>query len=136
MSRALVAPHGLVAIRVVGLVVAAVLCPAIVFGDVTAAQRAEVQHLLAFIERSGCIIDRNGIRHASREARPHIEKKYDYFRDRIRSTEDFIALAASRSTVSGTDYRVECPGQPLRRTEEWLLEELARYRAARAAPTR
>jgi predicted neuraminidase len=101
-------------------------------GDIPDAQRTEVQQLLAFIDRSGCVIDRNGVRHPAAEARPHIEKKYEYFRDRIRSTEDFIALAASRSTLSDKPYEVECPGKPARPTRDWLLEELQRIRSAPA----
>lgn len=102
-----------------------------VFADVPAAQQNEVTHLLEFVETSACIVDRNGSRHTGKEAVDHIRKKYDYFRDRIRNTEEFIEYSAAKSTVSGKPYRVVCADGVTTTTKEWLLEELRRYRARR-----
>jgi len=99
--------------------------------DVPASQRAEVRHLLEFVAASDCVLVRNGSRHDASEAVAHIRKKYDYFRDEIHNTEEFIAYAASRSTLSGRAYRVECPGRPVIDSAQWLLRELARYRQQR-----
>lgn len=96
--------------------------------DVPAAQKEEVEYLLRFVELTDCTIIRNGTRHDGGEAVAHILKKYDYFRDRIDSTEAFIDYAASRSTLSGRSYRVECPGKAPRPTRQWLLEALQAYR--------
>jgi hypothetical protein len=98
--------------------------------DVPATQSAEVQHLLSFVATSNCSLIRNGSRHDASEAVAHIRKKYDYFRAEIHSTEEFIAYAATRSTLSGQVYRVECPGRPVIDSAQWLLQELARYRQA------
>ncbi len=111
------------------LLVLLCLTPA-VFADVPPEQRPEVEHLLDFVEHSGCTIHRNGDDHPATEAREHILKKYDYFRDRIRSTEDFIEYSASRSTLSGRDYTVTCPGKATIPTRTWLRKELQRYRQA------
>jgi hypothetical protein len=100
--------------------------------DVPDSQRHEVEHLLGFVAHSGCTLIRNGSRHDAAEAVDHILKKYDYFRDDIHSTEDFIAYSATKSTLSGRQYRVECPGRASLSSSEWLLQELARYR--RQAP--
>lgn len=70
----------------------------------------EVQHLLAWLESSNCAFYRNGKWHDARAARRHLQRKYDYLvrRDLIVRTEDFIELAATRSSVSGQAYRVRC----------------------------
>lgn len=97
-------------------------------GDVAGPQQAEVAHLLEFVRTTTCTVDRNGSLHDGPSAHAHILKKYDYFRDRIRTTEDFIAYSATRSTVSNQAYTVLCPGQPRMETAEWLRRELERYR--------
>ena len=51
-------------------------------------------------------------------------KKYDYYKNRITSTEDFILYSATKSTMSGEPYRVICNGKSMH-TAEWLKEELA-----------
>ncbi len=101
-----------------------------VFADVPTAQRWEVDRLLAYVKNSGCIINRNGTDYPAKEGINHIRKKYDYFREDISNTEDFIRLAASRSTLSGKDYIVKCAGETAIKTHDWLLAELKRLRAA------
>ena len=77
---------------------------------------------------SECRMERNGKTHSSEDAYSHVKKKYDYFRDEIGTSEEFIELSATKSTLSGRYYRVLCPGEPPVRTRDWLLEELERYR--------
>ena len=101
-------------------------------GDVTGPQQAEVAHLLEFVRTTTCTVDRNGALHDGPSAHAHIIKKYDYFRDRIATTEDFIAYSATRSTVSNRAYTVICPGQPRMETAAWLKRELERYRKKQA----
>ena len=96
--------------------------------DVPAEQVKEVNHLLAFVRNSGCIINRNGTDHPADKGISHIENKYDYFRDDISSTEDFIEMSATKSTMSGDYYMVRCPGKGVIKTQDWLLEELKKYR--------
>jgi hypothetical protein len=96
--------------------------------DVPDAERHEVEHLLDYLRSSGCTMERNGERHSGADAYVHVKKKYDYFRGRIETTEDFIEYSATKSTLSGSYYRVICPGDPPVRTRDWLLEELRRYR--------
>ena len=96
--------------------------------DVPPKQQAEVAHLLQFVKNSRCKVNRNGSFHQGKEAASHIRKKYDHFRDKIRTTEDFIKYSATKSTMSGKYYTVLCDGQQPIRTQDWLLEELATYR--------
>ena len=99
-----------------------------VSADVPSNQVKEVTHLLAFVENSACIINRNGSDYPAEKGVSHIEMKYDYFRDDIKSTEDFIEYSATKSTMSGKYYMVTCPGKPSMKTQDWLLTELNRFR--------
>ena len=104
------------------------ITPVSVQSDVPHASRHEVLHLLEFIRGSNCTIERNGRRYDGENAYLHVKKKYDYFKDEIKSPEDFIAYSASKSTLSGKSYLVVCGDEPEMRTQEWLLEELRNYR--------
>jgi hypothetical protein len=97
--------------------------------DVTPAQQAEVEHLVATLAASDCVMIRNGKRHDGREAAGHVRRKYDHFRDKIDSTEDFIAYSATKSMISGRVYQVQCPGEDPQPSADWLLAELAAYRS-------
>jgi hypothetical protein len=100
----------------------------IAFADVPANQVKEVDHLLAFVKNSGCIINRNGTDYQATEGISHIEMKYDYFRDDINNTEEFIKYSATKSTMSGDYYTVTCPGKKSINTQDWLMNELKRFR--------
>uniref|UniRef100_UPI0040578D81 DUF5329 family protein n=1 Tax=Candidatus Electrothrix sp. TaxID=2170559 RepID=UPI0040578D81 len=110
------------------LVVMALMLTGTVHADVPPEQQAEVAHLLQFVKSSTCRINRNGSFHQGEEAAEHIRKKYDYFQDKIRTTEDFIKYSASKSTMSGKYYTVHCDGQKPIQTQDWLLRELEAYR--------
>ncbi len=110
------------------LILLSTLLPIMVSADVSVTQRQEVDHLLAFIGNSGCMLNRNGADYLAEKGLRHIKKKYDYFRDDIKDTEDFIALAATKSTMSGDYYKVKCPGKEVITTQDWLLSELKKYR--------
>lgn len=96
--------------------------------DVPDADSHEVHHLLEYLRSSGCAVERNGESYNSEDAYSHVKKKYDYFRSKIQSTEEFIEYSATKSTMSSKYYLVYCEGQPEMRTRDWLLEELHRYR--------
>jgi hypothetical protein len=98
---------------------------------VLADMQGEIQHLLQFIENSGCQFERNGTVYDSKEARTHIEKKYNYVSSYVDETEDFIKYAATESSISGRKYRVIC-GESQQASGDWLLQELAHYRAMQA----
>ena len=100
-------------------------------GSALADKQSEIEHLLSYVENSGCKFERNGDRFDSHKAREHIQRKYDYVMrwasSRIQSTEDFIELTATESSMSGKKYYVNCDGES-QSSSEWLLEELSRYR--------
>ena len=93
--------------------------------------RSEVLHLLSYIRQSSCQFCRNGTWYQDTNAVcGHIQLKADYFSEkgRIKSTEDFIKWAASKSEMSGKPYLVKCGDGPPMPLSQWLSEELDRYR--------
>ena len=100
------------------------------FSDVPKQQMIEVEHLLDFVKNSPCIFNRNGSKHPGKESVKHIQKKYDYFRDDIKSTEDFIKYSATKSTMSGKYYTVTCPDNQTIKAKDWLLNELELFRSS------
>lgn len=100
----------------------------LVWADVPPEQEKEVQYLLDFVKNSHCIINRNGTDYPAEKGIDHIQKKYDYFRDDIHSTEDFIEYSATKSTMSGKYYTVTCPDKETIKTRDWLMQELKRFR--------
>ncbi len=93
----------------------------------TAATRQEIVHLMDYIAASECRFIRNGKVYDAQTAREHIQKKYDYLQSRIRSAEDFIRFAASKSSMSGEPYRIACGAKTVL-CAEWLHAELLRFR--------
>ncbi|AZC63943.1 YfeK family protein [Pseudomonas chlororaphis] len=89
----------------------------------------EIKGLLDFVEHSQCQFVRNGTEYPAPQARQHLEKKLNYLegKDMVSSAEDFIDLAATKSSMSGKAYEVRCPAgsQP---ASSWLKAELQRQR--------
>ena len=96
----------------------------------------EVDHLLLYIEQSGCDFYRNGSWYDGRRASAHLRLKYEYLSQRheIASAEDFIEKAATRSSLTSQLYKVRCAPGAAGPTSPWLFEELAHYRASMASP--
>lgn len=87
----------------------------------------EIDHLLGFIAASPCAFIRNGVSYDGERAVAHIKDKYEHYRSDIHSAEDFIALAATKSEMSGRPYLVQCDADPMP-AADWLKKELAAFR--------
>lgn len=99
-----------------------------VFADVPPGQVVEVEYLIKFVRNADCRMERNGEFYSGVEVTAHILNKYDYYREEINSTEEFIELSASKSVISGKPYVAHCnKGEPVN-VRIWLLKELQRYR--------
>jgi Family of unknown function (DUF5329) len=107
--------------------VGAVLLASFAIGAETPEQDA-INHLLQFVETSRCTFLRNGVEYDSKSAVTHIKEKYDYFKKQIHTAEDFIALAATKSELSGRPYFVRCEKGKEMPAANWLHEELQAYR--------
>jgi hypothetical protein len=99
------------------------------------AQR-EIDHLLDFVGTSNCMFVRNGEQRPAKDARAHLEMKYNFTKWRLSTADEFVKYLASESSSSGEPYKVICnkKEQP---AGVWLAEELRRYRkVAQATPAR
>lgn len=96
---------------------------------------AEIRHLVDFIAASGCQFIRNGDAHESKAAAEHLLMKYGKAKSRLSTPEQFIDKVASRSYLSGKEYRVRCPGKPEIASGNWLTAELQVWRQPAAAKT-
>ncbi len=100
--------------------------------------RAEIDALMVKLQESRCEFSRNGLWYTAAEAKSHLLRKLEYLEGRgeVQSTEQFIDLAASKSSLSGQPYRVKCGAAESLESGAWLYGELKRVRApARAAAT-
>lgn len=90
----------------------------------------EVNFLLGYIDGSACEFYRNGTWRDSKAAQEHLRDKYKYLvaRNRIKTTEDFIEMAATKSSISGQPYKVRCNGGATVTSNQWLWNELKRFR--------
>jgi hypothetical protein len=94
------------------------------------AAQAEISYLLSTVASSDCEFYRNGGWYDPKSAADHLSSKYKYLlaRNLVQSAEDFIEKAATRSSLSGSDYAIRCGGGAAVPTSQWLLILLARYR--------
>ncbi|MGH8856349.1 MAG: DUF5329 domain-containing protein [Telluria sp.] len=94
--------------------------------------RAEIDALLAKMQASSCQFERNRSWHSAADARAHLLRKLEYIekgKRAVASTEQFIDAAATKSSVSGTPYRVKCGGAQPVPSADWLNRELKALRA-------
>ena len=92
--------------------------------------RNEIEGLLTRLEKSGCQFNRNGSWYSGAEAKAHLMRKLAYIEDKgtLQNTEQFIDLAATKSSFSGDAYQVKCANAPVLPSQQWLLRELWVFR--------
>jgi hypothetical protein len=92
----------------------------------------EVEHLFQYLQKSGCRFNRNGTWYSSEKAVDHLRSKYAYLvkKGLFTTAESFIDKGASKSSMSGTPYQVQCDSLPPTPSGPWLTAELKRYRLA------
>ena len=111
----------------------AVLLALVLAAPIAPAVRAEIDQLLARLEASGCRFNRNGSWYPAAEAKNHLLRKLEYFEERsnVQSAEQFIKRAASRSSVSGQPYLVQCATAAPVESGAWLTLRLQEIRGGR-----
>lgn len=123
--------------RAVALLLALALAAALpvaaappVAGEPANAADGEIRALIAALAGSPCRFQRNDNWYDAARAAAHLQRKYDYLRRRGQAgdAEQFIARAASTSSVSGRPYRVACPGQAERDAGPWFDDQLRMLR--------
>lgn len=101
---------------------------ALLAGSAFAGTQQEIDHLLDFVTNTSCMYDRNGTIHDGPEARGHINMKYEHYKKKVKTTEDFIKYSATKSLISGKKYKIRCPGSEAVFASDWLLDELKAFR--------
>ena len=96
----------------------------------TESLQQSVDYLLDYIAKSDTTFIRNGQSHTSAEAVAHIKAKYEHFKDEIKTPEDFIRLAASKSLLTGKPYLVRTRDGKEMHLDAWLMEALRQHRGA------
>jgi len=117
----------------VTLAILLLLTPCLLRGEQIDTVDKTVLHLIGHVSGSDLTFIRNNDRYTSVEAAEHMNKKYQHFREDIKTAEDFIERCASRSLLSGKPYLVINEQGEQVRTSEWLLAELADYRVRHTA---
>jgi hypothetical protein len=125
-------PRGAVIAATLGLALCTGMGSTFARAEMPVVARVEIQHLLAFVADSGCEFYRNGSWYDSRRGAEHLQLKLDWLaaRNLIQDADDFIVMAATKSSLSSIDYKVRCNGGEAVRSAQWLGDELARFRAA------
>jgi hypothetical protein len=90
-----------------------------------------INYLLDYVGKSDATFIRNGQKHTPEEAANHIKAKYEHFKNEIKTPEDFIRLAASKSLLTGEPYLVRAPDGKEMRLDIWLTDALKEYRATK-----
>jgi hypothetical protein len=94
---------------------------------------SEIEHLLSYVEQSGCTFIRNDKDYTASRARSHLERKYSYAKSKIDNGDQFIEYVGAGSSRSGKLYRIRC-GEHEYTAGEWLAAELSRFRASLKPP--
>jgi hypothetical protein len=87
-----------------------------------------IGYLLDYVAASNCTFIRNGEPHTGREASVHFKSKYEHFKNKIKTPEDFIQMAATKSMLTGKPYLVKTTDGKEISCAEWLGKVLADYR--------
>jgi uncharacterized protein DUF5329 len=95
-----------------------------------------VGYLLDFVAQSDSTFVRNGLAYTGKEAADHMRLKYDYYKTDIKTPEDFIRLAGSKSVLSGQPYLVKIADGKQMTAAEWLGRVLSDYRKSPRAAIR
>jgi len=98
------------------------------YSDIDKNQQMEIDFLISYVNNSECTFNRNGINYKGSEAITHIKRKRDYYKNEIKSTKDFIRLAATKSEISGRNYTVKCKNSEIQGLGKWLLKSLSALR--------
>jgi hypothetical protein len=127
-------------LKAAALILALLVAGAAHAQGVSAATTHEIAQLFAALRQSNCQFLRNGTWYDARQAGDHLQRKYEYLLDKgmLTTTESFIDLAATKSSISGKPYQVRCGAAAPEPSRAWFLARLQTLRrpAPQAEPTR
>jgi len=112
-----------ITISLVAFLIIGIRCPVIAEDLETV-----IRYLLEYVRNSEVIFIRNNQDHTAHEAEDHMRKKYQHFKDQVKTPEDFIKFAATKSLLSGRRYRVRLKNGKTILSQKWLEVALEEYR--------
>jgi hypothetical protein len=80
------------------------------------------------IEMADATFIRNGQAHTPQEAVAHVRAKYEHFKTQIKTPEDFIRLAATKSLLTSQPYLVRTRDGKETPLSTWLSNALREHR--------
>ena len=109
------------------VLIALALLPSTSLADTT---DDEIDYLLSTVGSSGCTFIRNGKRYSGKDARAHLQSKRRHGAHLFDSADEFIEKIASKSSMSGKLYLINCTGEDQQTAGEWFTAMLTRYRGS------
>lgn len=102
------------------------VCASVSAQGISPATTREVGQLFRVLEQSNCEFSRNGSWYAAPKASEHLQRKYEYLQKKglVTSTESFIELAATKSSMSGKPYQVRCGNTAPVSSQSWFTGKL------------
>lgn len=88
----------------------------------------EIDSLLDYVRNSNATFIRNGQEYTPTEAVEHLQKKRQHFANDIKTAEDFIATAATKSLVTGQPYLIKTKDGRTQECSRWLIDALTKIR--------
>jgi hypothetical protein len=112
-----------------GLMFACLFTPASGTAQTHPAQ-VEVEHLLTFVAASNCDFYRNGTWYTATQAKAHLREKLAivFPGNEAPTAEEFIEKVATKSAFTSSPYQIRCAGEKPKAVNDWLTNELRRYR--------
>lgn len=86
-----------------------------------------IHFLLHRMETADASFIRNGQAHTPQEAVAHVRAKYEHFKAQIKTPDDFIRLAATKSLLSGQPYLIRPRKGNEMPLSAWLRNELRQH---------
>jgi len=114
---------GWITISLVAFLIVGIRC-AVIAEDL----EAVIRYLLQYVQNSEVVFIRNNREYSAHEAEDHIRKKYQHFKEQIKTPEDFIQFAGTKSLLSGRHYRVRLKNGTTMLSQKWLEIALGAYR--------
>jgi len=106
------------------------LCLALPASGQQDVEQQKIAYLIASIaDLKDATFIRNGESYDAARAAEHLRVKLLYAGDRVKTAEDFIACCATRSSTSGTKYRIKFPDGRTIDSATFLHGKLAEYEA-------
>jgi hypothetical protein len=94
-------------------------------GSADLSEAAKIEALIqALSALEGAVFIRNGKEHTVEEAVEHMRGKWKWKRKEIETAEDFIRVAATRSSTTGTPYEIVLADGTRMPSADWLTERL------------